>query len=66
MYRIYLSSMSTVEVTDISHLFSRNLRLKGTVLIVLVTKLVITGIYWIIVTRTLLPSQAAAVRLCNM
>ncbi len=55
MYMIYLSSMSTVEVKDISHLFSRNLRLKGMVLKVLVTKLVITGIYWVIAIRTLLP-----------
>ncbi len=47
--------MNTVDVKDVSHLFSHNLKLKDMVLIVLVTKLVITGIYWIIVIRTLLP-----------
>ena len=42
-----------VEVKDISHLFSHNLELKDMVLITLVTKLVITRIYWIIVIRIL-------------
>ncbi len=57
MSKIYLLSVSTVEVKDISHLFSHNLKLKGMVLIALLTKLVITGIYWIIVIRILLPYQ---------
>ncbi len=34
MYTIYLSLMSTVEVKDISHLFSRNLKLKGIIIVI--------------------------------
>ncbi len=57
MSKIYFTklSISIVEVKDISHLFSHNLKFKGMVLIALLTKLVITGIYWIIVIRILLP-----------
>ncbi len=55
MSKIYLLSMSTVKVKDISHLFNHNVKLKGMVLIALLTKLVPTGIYWIIVLRILLP-----------
>ncbi len=42
--------MSTVKVKGISHLFNHSLKLKGMVLILiaLLTKLVTTGIYWII------------------